>query len=490
MSLVPPQSSVFVSHASRDRDFVERDVIPFLQELGLSTWYSRDDILVRDEWERKLLRGLEACDFFLLVMSPNSAESEWVQTEVHWAVKNRWGRVILVMYQDCEPQAFNLKLIKLEYADFREAPERARQRLAGAFGHSWPVMPRGNPSATVEISSTLPVATVPAVSVKLPKFHCGGIVPPEFFIGRQQELDDAEDIIRANQSFLLVGVRRSGKSSFMRRLQKRLVERPDNTILSGIVNLEACSELTIETFLAHTILNMIGEMCREVFRIKPADLSRPQPAEVRPELARDPEFNTFVNINRQVVDRTYSRKGEAPSPFLPHEFVGFAKDLLDIIHNRGWDHYVVFYDEANHLPAKLSVELLEGNLEALNSASLTSVYAASPEMPESFHPLHELFGHQILIGPFDSQRDLVTMLTRYYYGDQSQSAELPISADALQTVWDLARGMPFQMQFLLSFGFQNARQQKASLVVQEHVVQAHDALARQRPEYFGPRPTR
>ena len=323
MTLVPPQPSVFVSHASRDRDFVERDVIPFFQKLGLTTWYSRDDIQVRDEWERKLLRGLEACDFFLLVMSPNSAESEWVQTEVHWAVANRWGRVILVMHQDCEPQAFNLKLIKLEYADFREDVERARQRLAGAFGHAWPLKPNENPPTSGN-SVELPPVNTPAVSVKLPKFHCGGLVPPEFFIGRHQELDDAEEIIRANQSFLLVGVRRSGKSSFMRTLQQRLAGRPDNTILSGIVNLEGCSELTIETFLAHTIVNMIGEMCRGVFQIKPADLSRSQPAEARPELARDREFDTFININRQVVDRTHIRNGAAPSPFLPNEFVGFV----------------------------------------------------------------------------------------------------------------------------------------------------------------------
>jgi hypothetical protein len=47
--------------------------------------------------------------------------------------------------------------------------------------------------------------------------------------------------------------------------------------------------------------------------------------------------------------------------------------------------------------------------------------------------------------------------------------------------------MPFQSQFLLSFSFQNARQQGATLVTEEHVNQAFAQLSRQRPEYFGPR---
>lgn len=487
---------VFVSHASSDRAFAEGRIIPLLQELGLSTWYSRDDIRAADEWERKLLRGLESCEHFLLIMSPRSASSDWVKAEVQWAIENRWpGRIVPVLLEDCRPESFHLWMGRLQFVDFREPPEVARQKLAIAFGQ-----PHGVDRSAQEASQTRLIAAVPtpgrpavtqqAASVRLPRFHCGQIVPEDYFIGRRQELDDAEDIVRSRQSFLLVGVRRSGKSSFMNKLRRQIRQRPDNTTLTGVLNLEGCPDLTIETFLGHTILNIIGEICRDVFRIKPADLSRPDPAALRSDLSSDREFDAFVNINRQVVERTHRRPDTNHSPFLPHEFIGFATDLLDIVRAKGWSHFVIFYDEANHLPAKLSFDILSSNIEILNSAALTSVYAASPEMADSFRPLQELLGHEITIGPFESQRDLLQLLSRYYHGDMNHTDDLPISADALQKIWEYAAGMPFQIQFLLSFGFQNARQQGAALVTDEHVIQAFDLLSRQRPEYFSPRRTR
>jgi hypothetical protein len=35
---------VFISHSSKDRDFVEGEVIPFLKSIGVDAWYSKDDI--------------------------------------------------------------------------------------------------------------------------------------------------------------------------------------------------------------------------------------------------------------------------------------------------------------------------------------------------------------------------------------------------------------------------------------------------------------
>ena len=336
-----------------------------------------------------------------------------------------------------------------------------------------------------------PVVTPPvllenrhAAPIRLPPFHCGGVVPPEFFINREQELDDAEQIVRAGQNFLLVGVRRAGKTSFLRKLQKRLAEGRRVTVLTSILNLEACRDLTIETFLGHTILNMIGEICREVFHIKPADLGRPDPTRVRPDLAGDQAFDSLMNINRLVVERTHSRKDSGPSAFLPDEFRQYVADLLDIIRKKGWTHYTIFYDEANHLPARLSVDLLTANIEALEAASLISVYAATPEMVDSFRPLNDVLGHHITIGPFGSQEDLMRLLQRYYHSGPSLPGELPVSADALHRVWECAGGMPFQLQFLLSYGFKQAREQRAALVTEDHVISSFELLCRDAPEYF------
>jgi serine/threonine protein kinase len=375
---------------------------------------------------------------------------------------------------------------------FRPEAPQALCRILERMTAKDPPQRFATPAEVADALARIPPAAVMPVApenprvppIRLPQFHCGGVVPPDFFIDREQELDDAEQIVRAGQNFLLVGVRRAGKSSFLRKLQKRLAEGSRLTVLTSILNLEACRDLTIETFLGHTILNMIGEICREVFHIKPADLGRPDPTRVRPDLAGDVAFDALMNINRLVVERTHSRKDACPSAFLPDEFRQYVTDLLDIIRSKGWTHYTIFYDEANHLPARLSADLLTANIEALESASLTSVYAATPEMAESFRPLDDLLGHRITIGPFGSQQDLMRLLRRYYHNDPTLPGELPVSADALHRVWECAGGMPFQLQFLLSYGFKQAREQRAALVTEDHVISSFELLCRERPEYF------
>jgi hypothetical protein len=320
--------------------------------------------------------------------------------------------------------------------------------------------------------------------IEVPPFHCGPVVPPDFFIDREQELDDAERIVRAGQNFLLVGARRAGKSSFFRKLKKRLAEGHRLTVLTSILNLERCLDLTIETFLAHTILNMIGEICREVFQIKPADLGRPDPTRVRPELASDRAFDSLMNINRLVIERTHYRQDAGPSAFLPDEFQQYVTDLLDVIRSKGWTHYTIFYDEANRLPARLSADLLTANIEALEAANLISVYAATPDMADAFRPLDAVLGHRITIGPFESQQDLMRLLRRYCHNDSAAQGELPVSIDALHRVWECAGGMPFQLQFLLSYSFKQARDQCTALVTEDHVISSFELLCREHPEYF------
>ena len=60
---------VFISHSTRDRDFVEREIIALLSTHGIETWYCKDDIRTADEWERTIFKGLESCEWFLLAMS-------------------------------------------------------------------------------------------------------------------------------------------------------------------------------------------------------------------------------------------------------------------------------------------------------------------------------------------------------------------------------------------------------------------------------------
>jgi serine/threonine protein kinase len=123
------RSLVFVSHATRDRGFVEQEIIGFLESHGIETWYSINDVPSSSYWERTILKGLEISDWFLLVMSPRSAQSEWVKDEVHWAVDKRPRRIFPVLIEACDPHDFHIRLARIQHVDFREDREKARQNL-------------------------------------------------------------------------------------------------------------------------------------------------------------------------------------------------------------------------------------------------------------------------------------------------------------------------------------------------------------------------
>jgi hypothetical protein len=113
-------STVFVSHCSNDRSFVESDVIAPLESSGLRTWYSRDEILAADEWQESIRKGIQECDWFLVVLSAASVKSKWVRAEVALAFEQFVeGRIVPVMFEECDPALCHIQLRLLQYIDFR-----------------------------------------------------------------------------------------------------------------------------------------------------------------------------------------------------------------------------------------------------------------------------------------------------------------------------------------------------------------------------------
>src|SRR5262249_16811773 len=123
------QGRVFVSHSTKDREFVEREIITPLEKCGVKTWYSKVDIQTASEWERSILQGLESCEWLLVVMSPQSASSEWVKDELHWAIDNRPNRIIPVLMEDCNLRDFHIRMARIQYVDFRDPSKESRFRL-------------------------------------------------------------------------------------------------------------------------------------------------------------------------------------------------------------------------------------------------------------------------------------------------------------------------------------------------------------------------
>jgi hypothetical protein len=76
-----PMVRVFISHSTRDRSFVEAELVPVLSGAGYGFWYSKDSIRTAELWERSIRAGLASCDWFTIVMSANSVASDYVKDE-------------------------------------------------------------------------------------------------------------------------------------------------------------------------------------------------------------------------------------------------------------------------------------------------------------------------------------------------------------------------------------------------------------------------
>ena len=112
-----PETRIFISHASHDREYVESHIVQPLEQSGFKTWYSRVSVQTAAEWERSILRGLESSDWFVLAMSPQSLRSEWVKDELFWAIDHRPDHIIPVLIEPCSATEFHIRLRRIHAID-------------------------------------------------------------------------------------------------------------------------------------------------------------------------------------------------------------------------------------------------------------------------------------------------------------------------------------------------------------------------------------
>jgi hypothetical protein len=129
-------ATAFISHSSADRNWVEREILQFLKENGIKPWYSAHSISSAAQWEREVLKGMKACEWFLLVVSPSAAESDWVKDELFWAMQFRPTRIVPIIMRKCDLYQFHIRLPRIQHVDFTESKTVARQKLLALFAQA------------------------------------------------------------------------------------------------------------------------------------------------------------------------------------------------------------------------------------------------------------------------------------------------------------------------------------------------------------------
>jgi len=476
---------VFVSYAHQDKALVYPE-IERLHRMGFRIWYD-EGIRPSSEWPQEVATNLAGCSLFLVFLSSHAIASRNVLNEIHFALDRNKPFLAIHLSEVTLPDGLQLQVGRIQaFLKHNMTEERYHDQL-NRWLPSHLKEPTGDATAIAGEAARAAMVAAPEFSgtvIEVPSFHYGGVVPPEYFIDREEELREASRIIRADQGLLLVGNHRAGKTSFCTKLIHEIMGSHGNDVLAAYLNLQQCTPLSLETFLEHTLLNLIGEMARQVFHCKYSDLLRRSPTEGNERLRNEPEFPAFVDLFARVKERTHARHGATPSPLLASEFVLLSRDLLEILRARGWRRCAVFYDEANRLPHNLSVDLLVSNEEILNAAGLISVYAASPEMEKSLNDLRNVLGNHLHLGPFRSPEDLRHLLARYCFKPSDQRIEPPAEAAALDLLWKHSRGLPFNIQLLSGRSFLLAHNERYTVVLARHVEQAYAQLRQEKPHLF------
>ncbi len=72
---------VFISHSSSEK-WIARQMSKEIEALGVETWLDEKDIKGGDIWPDKIMKGIDACNEGVVLVSAKSAKSWWVAYEI------------------------------------------------------------------------------------------------------------------------------------------------------------------------------------------------------------------------------------------------------------------------------------------------------------------------------------------------------------------------------------------------------------------------
>jgi hypothetical protein len=129
--------SVFISYSTDDAPFAT-SLADALRGRDLGVWFDQKEIHVGDSLMNRIGDALRANDFIIVVLSPSSVRSAWVQRELGEAMSREINEkrvvVLPVLARRCDVPAF---LTDKKYADFTRNSDLALESLASAIEHHY-----------------------------------------------------------------------------------------------------------------------------------------------------------------------------------------------------------------------------------------------------------------------------------------------------------------------------------------------------------------
>lgn len=111
-------SHVFISYSRRNKELVDR-MVDDLEKAGINVWLDREDIKAGDSWRLQIVEAIDACDAFVLMLSPESAASENVHKEVILAADSKRKTFIVMLEPVQIPAVIRYQLAGLQHIDVK-----------------------------------------------------------------------------------------------------------------------------------------------------------------------------------------------------------------------------------------------------------------------------------------------------------------------------------------------------------------------------------
>ena len=151
-------SQIFISYARKDWDAVDAWVRRPIEACGFTPWVDTQGIVASQEWERVIRKALHESQWFLPVLSANSAASTWVRREVAWAMDNRSENIVPVALEPINLDDWHLGLRSLQVLnlwDKKQNLEATLKHLIGTPRQETSQVPAAMPANVPRLPSAL-----------------------------------------------------------------------------------------------------------------------------------------------------------------------------------------------------------------------------------------------------------------------------------------------------------------------------------------------
>lgn len=128
-----PSSSYFFMSYSREDASQQHRVAVELRERGINVWVDTENLIPGSPaWEREIERSIRGSAGLIVLLSPNSNNSEWVRRELSFAEQNS-KRIFPVLIHGDEDDSVPLRLASHQRVDVRRNMNKGMDELANAL---------------------------------------------------------------------------------------------------------------------------------------------------------------------------------------------------------------------------------------------------------------------------------------------------------------------------------------------------------------------